>query len=134
MQVQSLASLSGLRIWHCCELWCRLPMCLRSGIAVAVAVASSCSSNLTPSLGISKCHGSGPEKKKKRGRSFICRLKNRGTMSASSLSRQKAEQGPISLLGFSKICFYHFSQKPWLSLKLCTICGKNDFVIMNRHC
>ena len=21
---QSLASLSGLRIWHCCELWCRL--------------------------------------------------------------------------------------------------------------
>ena len=24
MQVRSLASLSGLRIWHCCELWCRL--------------------------------------------------------------------------------------------------------------
>ena len=24
MQVQSLASPSGLRIWHCCELWCRL--------------------------------------------------------------------------------------------------------------
>ena len=22
-QVQSLALLSGLRIWHCCELWCR---------------------------------------------------------------------------------------------------------------
>ena len=24
LQVQSLASLSGLRIWHCRELWCRL--------------------------------------------------------------------------------------------------------------
>ena len=24
MQVQSLALLSGLRIWHCLELWCRL--------------------------------------------------------------------------------------------------------------
>ena len=23
LQVQSLASLSGLRIQHCCELWCR---------------------------------------------------------------------------------------------------------------
>ena len=22
MQVRFLASLSGLRIWHCCELWC----------------------------------------------------------------------------------------------------------------
>ena len=24
MRVRSLASLSGLRIWHCCEMWCRL--------------------------------------------------------------------------------------------------------------
>ena len=24
MQVRSLASLSGLGIWHCCELWCIL--------------------------------------------------------------------------------------------------------------
>ena len=23
-QIRSLASLSGLRIWHCCKLWCRL--------------------------------------------------------------------------------------------------------------
>ena len=27
----------GLRIQHCCELWCSLQMCLRSVIAVAVA-------------------------------------------------------------------------------------------------
>ena len=23
LRVQSLASFRGLRIWHCCELWCR---------------------------------------------------------------------------------------------------------------
>ena len=35
-QVQSLDSLSGLRIKHCCELWCRWQMWLGSCIAVAV--------------------------------------------------------------------------------------------------
>ena len=34
LQVQSLASLSGLRIWYCRELWCRSRMRLRSGVAV----------------------------------------------------------------------------------------------------
>jgi len=33
-QVQSLASLSGLRIWHCHELWCRSQMRLRSGCGI----------------------------------------------------------------------------------------------------
>ena len=37
LQVQSLALLSGLRIWHCCELWCRLQTLLGSGITVALA-------------------------------------------------------------------------------------------------
>ena len=37
MQVQSLALLSGFRIQHRCELWCRLQMQL--GYLVAVAVA-----------------------------------------------------------------------------------------------
>ena len=36
MQVRSLASLSGLRIQRCYELWCRSQMQLRSGVAVAV--------------------------------------------------------------------------------------------------
>ena len=46
-----LASLSGLRIWHCHKLQ------LRSGIAVAEAVtmAGSCSSDSTPNLGTSIC-------------------------------------------------------------------------------
>ena len=30
------ASLSGLRIWHCRELWCRSQTWLGSGVAVAV--------------------------------------------------------------------------------------------------
>ena len=35
-QVRSLASLGGLRIRCCRELWCRLQMQLGSGVAVAV--------------------------------------------------------------------------------------------------
>uniref|UniRef100_A0A8C3X0H2 Ig-like domain-containing protein n=1 Tax=Catagonus wagneri TaxID=51154 RepID=A0A8C3X0H2_9CETA len=35
-RVRSLASLSGLRIRHCRELWCRLETCLGSHVAVAV--------------------------------------------------------------------------------------------------
>ena len=30
------SSIPGLRIWHCCELWCGSQMRLGSGIAVAV--------------------------------------------------------------------------------------------------
>ena len=36
LQVRFLASLSGLRIRCCHELWCRWQMWFRSGIAVAV--------------------------------------------------------------------------------------------------
>ena len=39
-----------------------------SGVAVAVAVAGSCSSDWTPSLGTSICYGCGPKKKKKKKR------------------------------------------------------------------
>ena len=58
-----LALLSGLRIQHCRELWFRSHMLLESGIAVAMT--GSCSSDLSPSLGTSICHGFGPKKKKK---------------------------------------------------------------------
>ena len=56
MPVQSLVSLSGLRICH--ELWCRLQMCLWSGVAVAVAAAaaSHCGSYSIPSRGTSIHH------------------------------------------------------------------------------
>ena len=38
---------------------------LGSCVAVAVAMAGSCSSDWTPSLGISTCHGCSPKKTKK---------------------------------------------------------------------
>ena len=78
-RVQSLASLSGLRIWYCHELWCGLQMWLRSGVAVAVVQVGSCSSNSTLNLGgTSICCGCGLEKEKhqlkQRGK-FITTLK-----------------------------------------------------------
>ena len=66
MRVQSLAPLGGLRIWHCCELWCRLQMQLGSHVAVALAQVGSYSSDCTPSLGTSTCRGSDPRKDKKK--------------------------------------------------------------------
>ena len=65
LRVRSLASLIGLRIRHCCELWCRSQMRLRSRVAVALAWASGYSSNSTPRLGNSICCSSGPRKGKK---------------------------------------------------------------------
>ena len=47
------------------KLWCRLKMWLRSGVAVAVGYASSCSSGLNPSLGTSICRRCGLKKKKR---------------------------------------------------------------------
>ena len=55
-------SIPCLRIQRCPELWCRSHMRLKSHIAVAEAQADSYSSDSTPSLGISICHGCGPKK------------------------------------------------------------------------
>ena len=41
MQVQSMASLSGLRSRCCCELWCRSETWLSSCIVVAVVAATA---------------------------------------------------------------------------------------------
>ena len=56
---------SGLRIWHCRELWCRWQMGLTPHVAVVVAQAGNYSSNSTASLGASTCHRYGPKKEKK---------------------------------------------------------------------
>jgi len=66
LRVPSLASLSGLRIQCCCELWCRSQMRLILDDAVAVVEACSYSSYWTPSLGTSICHKCGPKKQKKK--------------------------------------------------------------------
>ena len=62
MQVPSLASLSKLRIQCCHELQYKRQTLLGSGVAVAVAQAGSCSSDLIPSLGTSLCWGFSPKK------------------------------------------------------------------------
>ena len=61
-QVLFLASFSGLKIWSCCELWCRLQTQLRPGFAVAVVLARGYSSDSTSSLGTSICCGCNPKK------------------------------------------------------------------------
>ena len=68
MWVQSLASISGLRMQHCCKLWCRLQMQLGSGVAMTVVQACSGSSNSTPSPGTSMCYRCGPKRKKEKER------------------------------------------------------------------
>ena len=72
-QVWSLASLSGLRIWHCCELWCSSQTFLGSCIVEAVLQASSCSLALIPNLGTSIYSRCSPkETKKKKKKSAYC--------------------------------------------------------------
>ena len=63
LQVQSLASISGLRLQCCHKLWYRSQMWL--GSHGAVEQAGSYSSDLIPSLGTSICCGSSPRKGKK---------------------------------------------------------------------
>ena len=53
--VRPLASLSGLGIQCCRELWCRSQTRLGSCVAMAVALAGICSSDLTSDLGTSIC-------------------------------------------------------------------------------
>ena len=66
MQACSLASLSKSRIRHCHKLQHRSQMWLRSGVAVAVAEASSCSSDSTPSLAMSYATGATLKRKEKK--------------------------------------------------------------------
>ena len=66
LQVQSLTSLSGLRISCFREPWCGSQTWLGSGLAVAMVEAGSCSPNETPSLGTSMCRGCSPKKKSKK--------------------------------------------------------------------
>ena len=66
MQVQSLAVLGGLRIQCCHKLQCRSQMQIRSGVAAAVVLGSSYSSDSTPSLGTVMCCGCDPKRQKKK--------------------------------------------------------------------
>ena len=65
-RAQSLALLSGLRMWHCRELWCRLQTWMGSDFAVAVAQAGSYSSDSAASLRASICWRAAPKRQKKK--------------------------------------------------------------------
>ena len=85
MQVQSLASLYGLRIQRGCKLQHESQMGLRSHIAVAVVQAGSCSSNSTPGLGTSIWHG-----RKKKGQSGkVVEYERKGARHTPSLRKQE---------------------------------------------
>ena len=95
MEVQSLISLSGLRIWHCRELWCRSQTQLGSQVAVAVAQASGYSSNLTPGLETSYAKGAAPKDRqtdRKKERKRDAKHSNIGSFRCSA-----AEMNPISI-------------------------------------
>ena len=70
LQVRFLPSISGLRIRHCQELWCRSQMQLGSGVDVAMTVAQAGSHSCysTSSLGTSICQECSPKKEKKKKR------------------------------------------------------------------
>ena len=61
-----LASLSGSRIQHCCEPWCRSQTQLVFALLWAVVQAGISSSDLTPTLGTSMCQGCSHKKIKKK--------------------------------------------------------------------
>ena len=65
LQVQSLASISGLRIWHCCEMWCRLQTRLEFHIACGCGIGQWLQSDSVPSLGTSICLRGSPKNTKK---------------------------------------------------------------------
>ena len=82
LQVQPLASLSGLRIRRCHELWCRSQTQLGYGIAVAVAVSvavagsCSCSSDLTQPGNLHMQQGAGLKRQKtnKNKKKHFCKI------------------------------------------------------------
>ena len=69
--VLSMASISGLRIPSCPELWRRLQTRGSDPALLWLVYASSCSSDLIPSLGISECHRCGPKKRQKKKKMFV---------------------------------------------------------------
>ena len=78
-------------------------MQLGSGLAVACGVGLSCSSDLTPSLGISICHGCGPKKEKKKSGQLGGYLQNTAEKDSKASSKFWGKSHSISS-GWHKIC------------------------------
>ena len=118
--------LSGLRIWHCHELWYRLQMQLGSHIAVAVVETSSCSSDSTPSLGTSICSRCGPKKqKKKKKKKFQCVIRPPGQ---TSVLEHGCLKGLFLLTSGTStgLCRSQITQKP-VKFSILPVEGLNPF-------
>ena len=89
IQVQSLALLSGLGIWHCHELWRRSQTRLGSCVAVAVTEARSCIPICTLSLGTSTYHGCSPKKGKKKKKKKVIMSNHQKNKIACIISKKK---------------------------------------------
>ena len=98
--VQSLASITGLRMQHCRELWCRSQTSLRYCVVVAVVQASSYTQ--TPSLGISKCCGAALNSKKK--------VKNKKSQRSSQVAQLVKD--PVSLQWLWSLLWHGFYPCP----------------------
>ena len=100
-----------LRICHCNKVKCRLQMLLGSGISVAVAVASSCSSYLTPCLGISICQECSPKKAKKKKKKY--KIKPVGENSCQWVQRSnRLLMSELDIkLRYVWLLYQHISQK-----------------------
>ena len=107
MWVPFLASLSGLKIWCCHELWCRLQTWLRFHVAVAVAQAGSFRSNGTPSLGTATCHRCSPKKRTKQNNTVVEMAKLKKNIKSN---KRKATN---NIRGTSIRLSATFSQKLW---------------------
>ena len=114
--VQSLAPLSGSRIQHCHDLWCRLQTQFRSGIAVAVVQASGYSSSWTPSLGISICRGCSPKKTKRQKKNnewriLLKKIKSRTTILSSNSISGNISEGDENTILKRYLHFHVYSSK-----------------------
>ena len=109
LQLRSLASPSGLRIWRCCELWYRTQTRLRSGVAVAVVKAGSYSSDQTPSLGTSICFGCSLKKTKRPKKKKLGEEDGKGIPMMKLCEETPAHEGDTHIQGVCLLnLFLHF--------------------------
>ena len=121
LQVRSRPLLSGLRIRHCHELWCRSQTQLGSSFAVAVAY----SSDWTPSLGTSICHECDPKKTKdKKGKKETNAL-----IQLLLLSAHCVKKLVLTVMGMANMyriwhlisrrfqSLYHLATLPWTGIR-----------------
>ena len=85
MRVQSLASLCGLRIWHCHGLGLRSGVAegVAVGVAMGVAVAQAENKDKTTSMEIYKCRKKGTDKQKEANKIFKRKKPSNGTITTT---------------------------------------------------